>query len=105
MPGGSREVGAKGGRTAIENSGAFRVTVRKEQKKKFEKGKKKKEKESLKKKKEIRNKKAATEAGTTLSPVFDVLKKRKKEEQLAPLNFGQVITRLLSQSSYGQSQI
>ena len=74
MPGGSREVGAKGGRTAIENSGAFRVTVRKEQKKKFEK-------------KEIRNKKAATEAGTTLSPVFGVLKKRKKEEQLAPLNF------------------
>ena len=46
VPGGSREVGAKGGRTAIENSGAFRVTVRKEQKKKFEK-------------KEIRNKKAA----------------------------------------------
>ena len=76
MPGGSREVGAKGGRTAIENSGAFRVTVRKEQKKKFER-----------KKKEIRNKKAATGAGTTLSPVFDVLKKRKKEEQLAPLNF------------------
>ena len=37
MPGGSREVGAKGGRTAIENSGAFRVTVRKEQKKKVEK--------------------------------------------------------------------
>ena len=74
MPGGSREVGAKGGRTAIENSGAFRVTVRKEQKKSL-------------KKKEIRNKKAATEAGTTLSPVFDVLKKRKKEEQLAPLNF------------------
>ena len=79
MPGGSREVGAKGGRTAIENSGAFRVTVRKEQKKSL----KKKER----KKKEIRNKKAATEAGTTLSPVFDVLKKRKKEEQLAPLNF------------------
>ena len=78
MPGGSREVGAKGGRTAIENSGAFRVTVRKEQKKL---------KKSLKKKKEIRNKKAATGAGTTLSPVFDVLKKRKKEEQLAPLNF------------------
>ena len=79
MPGGSREVGAKGGRTAIENSGAFRVTVRKEQKKKVEK--------KFEKKKEIRNKKAATEAGTTLSPVFDVLKKRKKEEQLAPLNF------------------
>ena len=78
MPGGSREVGAKGGRTAIENSGAFRVTVRKEQKKKVEK---------KFEKKEIRNKKAATGAGTTLSPVFDVLKKRKKEEQLAPLNF------------------
>ena len=61
VPGGSREVGAKGGRTAIENSGAFRVTVRKEQKKKLKK--------SLKKK-EIRNKKAATGAGTTLSPVF-----------------------------------
>ena len=81
MPGGSREVGAKGGRTAIENSGAFRVTVRKEQKKKVEK-------ESLKKKRQsFRNEKAATGAGTTLSPVFDVLKKRKKEEQLAPLNF------------------
>ena len=80
MPGGSREVGAKGGRTAIENSGAFRVTVRKEQKKKVEK-------KFEKKKKEIRSKKAATGAGTTLSPVFDVLKKRKKEEQLAPLNF------------------
>ena len=81
MPGGSREVGAKGGRTAIENSGAFRVTVRKEQKKSLKKEKKKE------KKKEIRNKKAATEAGTTLSPVFGVLKKRKKEEQLSPLNF------------------
>ena len=62
VPGGSREVGAKGGRTAIENSGAFRVTVRKEQKKKVEK--------KFEKKKEIRNKKAATGAGTTLSPVF-----------------------------------
>ena len=37
VPGGSREVGAKGGRTAIENSGAFRVTVRKEQKKSLKK--------------------------------------------------------------------
>ena len=79
MPGGSREVGAKGGRTAIENSGAFRVTVRKEQKKKVEK--------KFEKKKRLEIRRRLPGLARPFRQCFDVLKKRKKEEQLAPLNF------------------